>query len=423
MIHRRDGSRSTGICETRSKSSPFAEGWAKNGLIFTSLEHQMQQQSIQALRRTIDNAKQLCLFGVGTLLNECYDQVVFFLGREPDFLCDNAPGKWGTTFRGRPCISPDELSRLKDETVVVITVRQYEEIWQQLRAMGIRDILTSCFDSGYYQLRGVIRYEHEQPASPGEEASVVRMQGKWTLVTGASRGVGRQIAIAMAGLGSNIIAHSRSVAHVRELIETCTPLGVRVVPIAAELSNPDELEAMLVELDHLAPVIDIVFNNAAIAPNSPSGFWNIPTEFYRDCYAVNAIGPIRICQHLVPAMVRRRFGRVVNVTTNILKRPGEMPYAVSKAALDKFVHDLAPTLQGTGVMMTLADPGWVRTDASGPGATNAVESVIPGILLGAVLDSDINGCRFSAQEYTGLSIEAACTRAKRHLKQRTCRWV
>jgi NAD(P)-dependent dehydrogenase (short-subunit alcohol dehydrogenase family) len=114
---------------------------------------------------------------------------------------------------------------------------------------------------------------------------------------------------------------------------------------------------------------------------------------------------------------------VINISTHIHGQPAEMAYSVSKAALDKFVHDLAPTLQGTGVMMSLADPGWVRTDAGGPHATHPVESVVPGILLGAVLGDNINGCRFSAQEYAGLSIEEACSKARRRLQQNACRWV
>jgi 3-oxoacyl-[acyl-carrier protein] reductase len=375
------------------------------------------------IRKIIDNAKQLCLFGVGTLLNECYDQLVFFLGREPDFLCDNASGKWGATFHGRTCISPDELKRRKNGTTVVITVRQYEEISRQLSGMGISNILTSSFDSGYYQLRG-IRWLEQDPATPcGQEFSTVGLGGKWTLVTGASRGVGRQIAMAMARLGSNIIAHSRCVSHTQELMDTCAPWGVQIVPVAAELSNPAELEAMLAQLDTITPQIDIVFNNAAIAPYSPSGFWEIAADIYRDCYAVNTIAPIRICRHLIPPMIRRGFGRVVNVSTHIQIQPGEMAYAISKAALDKFVYDMAPTLQGTGVMLSLADPGWVRTDAGGPNATHAVESVIPGIVLGAILVGDVNGCRFSAQEYSGLSIGEACSKAKRHMQWQPSRWV
>jgi NAD(P)-dependent dehydrogenase (short-subunit alcohol dehydrogenase family) len=180
---------------------------------------------------------------------------------------------------------------------------------------------------------------------------------------------------------------------------------------------------MLVQLDQLTPRVDIVFNNAAIAPYSPSGFWGISSDVFRDCYTVNAIAPIRICQHLLPGMIRRGFGRVININTYIQKWPGEIAYSTSKAALDKFVHDFAPELHGTGVMMTLADPGWVRTDAGGPNATYAVETVIPGILLGAALDGDINGCRFSAQEYAGLSIEEACKRAKSRRMRYARRWV
>ena len=62
-----------------------------------------------------------------------------------------------------------------------------------------------------------------------------------------------------------------------------------------------------------------------------------------------------------------------------------MAYACSKAALNKFVYDYAPSLNGTGVMMSLADPGWLKTDMGGAAALHPVESVSPGILLGALL--------------------------------------
>jgi NAD(P)-dependent dehydrogenase (short-subunit alcohol dehydrogenase family) len=348
---------------------------------------------------------------------------VSVIGREPDLLCDNAPEKWGTEFRGIKCISPQELGMSIEGTAVVITVRKHEDIYKQLRCMGIEDIFAACFDSGYYNLSAVRKLGEDSVPAAAREPSILRLQGMWTLVTGASRGVGRQIAIKMAAMGSNIIAHSRSVSHVKELRDTCAQWGVQIIPVEAELSNPDEVESMLVQLDRLAPQVDIVFNNAAIAPYSPSGFWGISTDMYRDCYAVNAIAPIHISRRLIPPMVQRGFGRVVNVSSNIHDQPGEMAYAASKAALNKFVYDFAPTLEGTGVMMTLADPGWVRTDAGGPNATYGVESVIPGILLGAVLDADINGCCFSAQEYTGLSIEDAGKRAKSRLFECVRRWV
>ena len=105
---------------------------------------------------------------------------------------------------------------------------------------------------------------------------------------------------------------------------------------------------------------------------------------YLKHYAVNTVAPIRICYRLIPPMIKRGFGRVINISSTIQKRPGEMAYACSKAALSKFVHDMAPGLEGTGVMMSLVCPGYVRSDMGGPNAPHRVESVIPGALLGAL---------------------------------------
>lgn len=338
----------------------------------------MSLQSLKSIKNTIDNAEHVCLFGIGALLNDCFKQIVLFLGREPDFLCDNTQEKWGKEFFGKKCISPDELGNLHGETVVIITVRDYEDIYKQLNNMGVKDVFVSCYDRCYNAIHAVKRLEGGQLAAFNQESFTSSVQGKWTLITGAARGVGRQIALEIAKLGSNIIAHSRSVPHVKELADTCSAFGVQVVPVAAELSKITEVEAMLSRLGHLVPQIDIVFNNAGVSLSCPSGFWSVSQEDYLTSFTVNTIAPIRICQRLIPPMMQRGFGRVINITSSIQKSPGEMAYACSKAALDKFVYDLVPSLQDTGVTLTLVDPGWLRTDMGGPNASHTVESVIPG---------------------------------------------
>jgi 3-oxoacyl-[acyl-carrier protein] reductase len=369
-------------------------------------------QFTTTIREATKHGKYVCLFGIGQLLMDCYHQLELIIGREPDFLCDNAQEKWGRNFFGKECISPIQLKKLNKETVVLITIKKYKDVYCQLSAMGCKKIFITCYDRCYHMVADVKQIDETQVALFPLKSSAISVKDKWTLITGAGRGIGRQIAIEMAKLGSHIIGHSRSVSHTKEIGDICKSSGVLFVPVAAELSNLAEVESMLSQLDHLAPKVDIVYNNAAISPACQSGFWNSLPQDYIASYTVNTVAPIRICQRLIPAMIQRGFGRIINITSSIQKRPAEMAYACSKSALNKFVHDLSPSLHGTGVMMTLTDPGWLRTDMGGVLAPNPVESVVPGVLLGALLDCDINGIWFDAQEYAGLSIELATQEAK-----------
>ncbi len=76
-----------------------------------------------------------------------------------------------------------------------------------------------------------------------------------------------------------------------------------------------------------------------------------------------------------------------------------MAYAASKAALDKYVRDMATHLKGSGVLMNLLDPGWLRTDLGGPSAPNSVDSVLPGALVPVLLDDETCGKCFCAQDH------------------------
>ncbi len=367
-------------------------------------------------RTRLDQAAHICLFGLGALFVDCYRQLTLAIGREPDFLCDNAPEKWGKKFFGKTCLSPEKLAEFGAPTAVVITTRQYEGIYRQLRAIGLRDIYVACFDRGYDIIADIKRLDNTWPAS-AREAQDPPPNGKWVLVTGASRGIGRQIALAMARLGFNIVAHSRNVAHTKETEERCRDLGVQIMPLAAELSELPGLEKMIADLESRYPPIDILFNNAAVSIPDECNAWNISTRDYLTHFTVNTLAPIRISYAVIPGMIHRGFGRIVNVSSTIQKRRQEMGYACSKAALSKFVHDLAPSLHGTGVMISLVCPGYVQSDMGGVDAPHAVESVIPGVLLGAVLDGDINGRWFIAQDYVGLSLPAAIKKAKFYYSQ------
>lgn len=240
---------------------------------------------------------------------------------------------------------------------------------------------------------------------------MVDVTGKWVLVTGASRGIGYQIALFMAKKGCNLILHSRNLKHTEELLVTIKGLGVDAVAVEAELSNPDEIERMLQEIDQLGMPVDIVFNDAAVQIAYRTEYFKTPVSDFATSFMINTIAPAMICYHFLPKMMERGFGRIINTTSGIKNEPEQAGYSASKAALDKFTTDLSTVIEGTDVMMNITDPGWCRTDLGGAHAPNAVESSMPGMVVGAFLDDKKSGRLLPAQSFTGLSLEEAIDKA------------
>jgi len=240
---------------------------------------------------------------------------------------------------------------------------------------------------------------------------MTNITGKWALVTGASRGMGRQAAMFLAQQGCNIVLHSRSLEHTSGLLDEIKAAGVEAYAVAAELSDLNQVSAMLAEIDAKGTVIDIILNNAAVQIAYRTEYLTTPAEDYTISFAINTTAPMMICYHFLPGMIERGFGRIVNTTSGIDKEPQQAGYSASKAALDKVTADLGTTVEGTDVMINLTDPGWCRTDLGGPNAPNSVESAMPGIVLGVFLDDKRSGRIFHAQDFTGLGLEDALAKA------------
>jgi len=241
---------------------------------------------------------------------------------------------------------------------------------------------------------------------------MTEIKGKWALVTGASRGIGKEIASALSSLGCNLVLHSRSVEHTESLANELSENGGRVVSLEADLSISAQVKKLIFEIGDVAPQIDILYNNAAIMLHNDGDIWNIPDEDFRMSFETNFISPVNLCNALIPSMIERRWGRVINLTTDMYRQPIFSPYATSKAALRKFVQDFVPILEGTGVTMNALHPGWLRTDMGSELANNSVESVIPGALVPALLSDGVSGEEYLAQDYSGLSIEQALDKAE-----------
>ena len=236
---------------------------------------------------------------------------------------------------------------------------------------------------------------------------MVIVKDKWALITGASRGVGYELALFMAARGCNLILHSRDKSNSEKILNKVKALGVDAINVQAELSIASEVKAMLKTIDDLELDIDFVFNNAGIQVTYRNDFINTPIEDFDSSFKINLIAVATICYHFLPKMISKGFGRIVNTTSGIKDQPEQAAYSASKAALDKFTQDLGTKVEGTNVMINLTDPGWCRTDLGGPHAPNDVTDSLPGVAVSVFVDNKKSGRLFIAPNFTGMTLEDA----------------
>lgn len=225
------------------------------------------------------------------------------------------------------------------------------------------------------------------------------IENKWALVTGSSRGIGQQIAMALASRKCNVVLHGRTEAHLAKTIELLKKYDVKTHVVYGELSKVDGVESVIEGVRKGPGSVDILYNNAAIQ-NEWKPIWEITRDEWLETFQINFFSIVKLCNTFAPEMKERGFGRIINTTSGIKDCPQLSPYGVSKAAIDKYSQELAFELKDTNVLVNYFDPGWLRTDLGGPNGMFEVESVIPGALVPALLeDNGPSGRLFSAQDF------------------------
>jgi 3-oxoacyl-[acyl-carrier protein] reductase len=233
------------------------------------------------------------------------------------------------------------------------------------------------------------------------------LKNKWALVTGASRGVGQQIAIGLANYGVNLVLHSSNIDNQKKTVSLLEKYGVDIISVAGSLESDKEISQFITEAEDKSGGIDILYNNAAVM-TSATPLFETPQCDYERSFQVNLFSMIQICSYFAPKMKLRGFGRIINVSSGIKDTPILDAYSLSKAAVDKYTRDLAIELSDTGVLANMLDPGWCRTDLGGDSAFNDVTSVLPGALIPAMLGNEgaeaPKGLLFAAQDYAGIKL-------------------
>jgi NAD(P)-dependent dehydrogenase (short-subunit alcohol dehydrogenase family) len=201
----------------------------------------------------------------------------------------------------------------------------------------------------------------------------VSVRERVALVTGANRGLGLETARQLLARGVTVVMAGRDLASMerarRGLGEDARG---RAVSLHMDVTDPDSITAAQQTAHDRVGAVDVLVNNAAVLLFENEGVLSIPPSGYRDTFDANVFGVIEVCRRFVPEMARRRYGRVVNVSSGAGQLATMSTYApaysMSKAALNAFTRMLAATYRDAGVLVNAVDPGWVRTDMGGSSA-------------------------------------------------------
>lgn len=228
-----------------------------------------------------------------------------------------------------------------------------------------------------------------------------RLTGRWCLVTGSARGIGRQIAFGLAREGAGVVVHGRTRQHAARTAAELREMGATCDQVFAELSDLGQVDRMVAAVLEAHGGIDILYNNAAVQGERKE-LWSTTIQDWIAVFQVNLFAMVHLSTAFARGMKERGFGRIINLTSGIHDAPSLAPYSVSKGAVDKFTRELACELKGSGVLVNTLDPGWLRTDMAGPDAPLDVQTVLPGAIVPALLDQDgPTGTCFHAQDYRG----------------------
>ena len=187
-----------------------------------------------------------------------------------------------------------------------------------------------------------------------------RFEGKVAVVTGSSRGLGKGLALALAAEGAAVVITSRTL---REAEKAAAEIGPRATPLVLDVTCAESVQAMVEATLARHGTIDILVNNAGIVEPFRE-IVDLPVEDWDRTFAVNLRGTFLCCRAVLPTMIAKRYGKIVNLGAGILEErahPGIVPYCASKAAIINFTRHLAAEVKRHKINVNVIDPGATLT--------------------------------------------------------------
>ncbi|MBP2242749.1 NAD(P)-dependent dehydrogenase (short-subunit alcohol dehydrogenase family) [Cytobacillus eiseniae] len=229
---------------------------------------------------------------------------------------------------------------------------------------------------------------------------------KVVMITGASRGLGKALALAFAKEGVKLAICSRGEEALRKVEQEVRELGGEVIAVNADVSNVKDVNRFVSIVEEAFGQVDIVINNASIFGSGPVLLADYPDHDFANVLRVNVINPFLVTKRVLPSMLIRNKGRILNVTSEAGKTGFAEwgAYGISKFAVEGLTQTWADELQESGVNMGMVDPGEMDTEMHLTAVPDCDYELgdpheVANVFVALALDEkiEVNGKRFEAQ--------------------------
>ncbi len=224
---------------------------------------------------------------------------------------------------------------------------------------------------------------------------------KVALITGASRGIGKQIAITLAKEGFDIAVNYRSEnSELQELEREIKSHNVEFIAVKGDVSVFEDTEKIVKEVIDKFGKIDVLVNNAGITKDTL--LMRMKKEDFESVIDVNLIGTFNVTKNVIPYMMKARSGRIINISSvvGIAGNAGQTNYAASKAGIIGFTKSLAKEVGSRNILVNAVAPGFIQTDMTAVLKDEVKEKIAESIPLNRMgtVEDVANVVKFLASE-------------------------
>jgi len=205
-----------------------------------------------------------------------------------------------------------------------------------------------------------------------------QLQGKVAIVTGASRGIGRSTALALASEGANVVVNYASSSGAADaVVKEIEAMGSAAIAVAADVSKADQVDALINAAIEKWGRIDVLVNNAGITRDTL--LLRMKPEDWQAVIDLNLTGVFLCTKAVSKIMLKQRSGRIVNITSvaGQMGNPGQANYSAAKAGVIGFTKTVAKELAPRGITVNAVAPGFITTDMTQDVKSDEILKFIP----------------------------------------------